>query len=124
MIDQKQWEQKPTRIYLAIPYTFNPALSHQIANKVASELMQQGYVVFSPISHSHHIADTLPDLVRTDADWWMTQDLPFIEWADEVHVVCIGENGQELIEKSKGCMMEINHATRHNKPVKIIEYYV
>lgn len=111
------------KIYLAIPYTFNPSLSHQIANKVASQLMQQGHVVFSPISHSHHIADHLPDLVRTDADWWMTQDLPFVEWSDELHIVCIGDSGSELISKSKGCCKEIEYAKSLNKTIKVIEYY-
>lgn len=122
--DKFMVHERPKRIYLAIPYTFNPALSHQIANKVASDLMQKGYVVFSPISHSHHIADTLPDLVRTDADWWMTQDLPFVEWADELHVVCIGENGAELISSSKGCQIEMLHAQTLNKPIKVIDYYL
>jgi nucleoside 2-deoxyribosyltransferase len=117
-------KDKPRKVYLAIPYTFNPSLSHIIANTVTADLMQKGYVVFSPISHSHCIADHLPDIVRTDSDWWMTQDLPFVEWADEVHVVCIGENGHELIQGSKGCIMEINHAKRYNKPIKIIEYYL
>jgi nucleoside 2-deoxyribosyltransferase len=114
---------KPRKIYLAIPYTFNPSLSHIIANTVTADLMQKGYVVFSPISHSHHIADHLPDIVRTDSDWWMTQDLPFVEWCDEVHVVCIGEFGNELISQSKGVQMELLHAQRHGKTVKIIEYY-
>lgn len=111
------------KIYLAIPYTFNPELSHKIANKVAADLMEQGHVVFSPISHSHCIADHLPAIVRTDADWWMTQDLPFVEWADEMHVVRIGEFGHELIEKSKGVKAEWAHAVKCNKPIKIIEYY-
>lgn len=110
------------KIYLAIPYTFNPALSHTIANKVASALMQEGHVVFSPISHGHHIADHLPDLVRTDSDWWMTQDLPFVEWADEVHVVCIGKEGEALINKSKGCLKELEHARLHKKPIQLISY--
>jgi nucleoside 2-deoxyribosyltransferase len=81
------------KIYLAIPYTFNPELSFKIANRLSAELMSKGHVVFSPISHSHPIADFLPDELRTNSKWWMTQDLPFVEWADEVHAVCIGEYG-------------------------------
>jgi nucleoside 2-deoxyribosyltransferase len=111
------------KIYLAIPYTFNPDLSHKIANKVAADLMEQGHVVFSPISHGHIIADYLPDLVRTDSDWWMTQDLPFVEWSDEVHVVVIGEEGYRLIGQSKGVQMEMAHAYKHHKPIKHFRYH-
>jgi hypothetical protein len=121
-VELEMLDQEPTKVYLAIPYTFNPKISHKIANKVASDLMKRGYVVFSPISHSHHISDTLPDLIRTDSDWWMAQDLPFVEWADKLIVVVIGENGHELIEKSKGVQMELLHAKKHNKIIDIIEY--
>jgi nucleoside 2-deoxyribosyltransferase len=111
------------KIYLAIPYTFNPERSFRIANKITADLMGKGHVVFSPISHSHSIADHLPEALRTDSNWWMNQDLPFVEWADEVHVVCLGEFGCDLIEGSKGVQMEIAHANLHRKPVKIIDYY-
>lgn len=115
--------KQPTKVYLAIPYTFNPEVSHKIANKVAADLMSKGYIVFSPISHSHIIADHLPSELRTNADWWMRQDLPLVEWSDEVHVVVIGEMGHELIEKSKGVQQEIKHAKIKNKPIKIYEYF-
>jgi nucleoside 2-deoxyribosyltransferase len=110
------------KIYLAIPYTFNPDLSHQVANKVAARLMKEGHVVFSPISHGHHISDHLPSLVRTDSDWWMTQDLPFVEWCDELHIVVIGDNGTELIEQSKGVQIEFEYAKILKKRIKLIEY--
>ena len=113
----------PKKIYLAIPYTFNPDLSHKIANEVSAKLMAQGNLVFSPISHSHHIADFLPKHIRTDSDWWMAQDLPFVEWADEVHIVTIGHGGHYLIEQSKGVRAEIEHARKHNKPIIEITYY-
>jgi hypothetical protein len=115
--------KQPIKIYLAIPYTWNPKKSFEIANKVSADLMSKGYVVFSPISHSHAIADHLPDNLRTDSQWWMSQDLPLVEWSDEVHVVVIGELGNELIEKSKGVQMELKHAKQNFKPVKIYEYY-
>ena len=111
------------RVYLAIPYSYNPEQSHRIANLVSADLMKQGHVVFSPISHSHHIADHLPNWIKTDYKWWMAQDLPLVEWADEVHVVCVGEFGHYLIENSKGVQAELAHAKLHNKPIKIVEYY-
>ena len=111
------------KIYMAIPYSFNPSLSYKIANKVAAELMVRGHIVFSPISHSHAIADHLPINLRTDSEWWMAQDLPLVEWADELHIVVIGEYGADLIEQSKGVQMEIAYAKKHNKKIHIIEYY-
>lgn len=111
------------KIYLAIPYTWNPEKSFQIANKVAANLMNQGHTVFSPISHSHPIADFLRPDLKTDSNWWMNQDIPLVDWADEVHAVCIGEYGHELIAKSKGVTMELAYAVATNKPIKIIEYY-
>lgn len=111
------------KIYLAIPYSWNPNRSFEIANKMTAKLMSDGNVVFSPVSHSHPIADFLPADIRTNSDWWMTQDLPLVEWADELHVVLIGEFGHDLIENSIGVQAEISHAVKNNKPVIIHEYY-
>ena len=105
------------RIYLCIPYSFNPPLSFQIANQVAADLMQSGHIVFSPISHGHHISDYLPVELRTNSKWWMQHDLPLIEWADMVVVVVVGDSGHYLIETSKGVQMELGHAMDHGKEI-------
>lgn len=112
-----------TKIYLAIPYSFNPELSFKIANRITADLMSKGNIVFSPISHSHPVADYLPSKLRTDSDWWMNMDLPFVNWADDVYVVCIGEMGSELIANSKGVCMELQFAKQLNKTIHIIDYY-
>lgn len=109
------------RIYLAIPYSFNPKMSFDIANRVAADLMAMGHVVFSPISHSHPIADHMDEALRLDHDFWMRADLPLVEWADEVRVVVIGEYGLDLIEKSKGVKREMQYAKELGKPVKFIK---
>lgn len=109
-------------IYLAIPYTYNPNESFEIANKLAAKLMQQGNIVFSPISHSHMIADNLPEHLRFSQKFWMKQDLPILEKCDELFIVIIGENGCDLIENSKGCKSEIQHAKDNNIPVRYIKY--
>lgn len=111
------------KIYLAIPYSWNPAKSFEIANKISARLLSEGHVVFSPISHSHPIADYLPDELRTDSEWWMTQDLPFVDWADQVRVVCVGEMGSDLIAASKGVLRELRHAEETFKEIKVIDYY-
>lgn len=110
---------KPTKIYLAIPYSFNPELSYKIANEVTAGLMEQGFVVFSPISHSHPVADYLAPNKRIDHEFWMKQDLPLLEWADELHVIDLG-NGE--IQQSRGVNEEMETAFKLGKPIKFIFY--
>ena len=111
------------KIYLAIPYSYNPEKSFSIANEVAAKLMLKGNIVFSPISHSHHIADHLPANIRTDSEWWMHHDLPMIDWANKLVVIVIGEYGHELIEQSKGVQAELEYARLLGKPIEIYDYY-
>ena len=91
-------------IYLAIPYTWNHDKSFEIANIMSAILMESGYTVFSPISHSHPISKHLTNFGDSNADFWLAQDLCILEKCDELHVVIINESfGQELIDKSYGC---------------------
>jgi hypothetical protein len=110
------------KVYLAIPYSFNPELSHRVANFSASRLMEVGDIVFSPISHSHLIADHLRPETRFDHEFWMKQDLPLLAWADEVVVINIGDNeeGMKLIKQSRGVQEEILTAQNQGKPVWVM----
>lgn len=98
-------------IYLAIPYTGTEAYSYEVANKVAGELMKRGYVVFSPISHSHTIAQMCK--MPTDWEFWECQDRAFIRRCDEVCVVCLDGWG-----KSRGVTAEIKFANDIGKRVR------
>lgn len=76
--------------------------------------MDQGHIVFSPISHSHPISiHANPD--PFDHDFWLRQDLPFMSVCDEVYIYCIPG-----WENSKGIKREIEHAERLGKPVRYI----
>lgn len=110
------------KIYLAVPYAVSPQRAFRAANQTAARLMLEGNIVFSPISHGHHIADHLPHAVRTDSDWWMKYERPHIEWADEVYVICIGDKGMEWIERSKGVQNELAIAAELGKPVRYTQY--
>lgn len=110
------------KIYLAIPYTFNAELSYNISNEVAAKLMGDGHVVFSPISHSHAIADYMDESLRYSQEFWMAQDLPLIEWCDKVVCVVIGEFGYELIDKSIGVQSELKEANKLNKQIEFYYY--
>ena len=102
--------------YLASPYTtpdndkVTEASRYYYACKAAATLMQQGHTVFSPIAHSHRIARFIPGHSH---DFWMAQDLPFLDFADKVVVLTlIGW------EESRGIKAEIEYARGKGIPVE------
>lgn len=119
---QKEKKDDGEIVYLAIPYSFNPELSASIANKVAGELMSEGCVVFSPISHSHAISETLDPLLQCDQEFWLKQDLEILKHCSKVIAVVIGENGYKLLKESKGCTTEIGYAKANDIPVVFHHY--
>lgn len=96
--------------------------SFRIANEVSARLMNDGHIVFSPISHSHPIA--IAHNLPTDWEFWKKFDESFIEWCDELWVVIIGENGEELANKSKGVTAERQIAIQNGKPINTIDYRI
>jgi len=120
----KKIKQNSEIIYLAIPYTWNPEESYKIANEVAAELISQGKVVFSPISHSHPIADYMEESKRCDFDLWMKEDLPILRVCSKIIFIVVGENGMELIDNSKGCQREMREAIIANKPISYYHYSI
>lgn len=99
------------KIYLAIPYSnVDKYESFRLANLHAAQLMNEGHVVFSPISHSHSMA-IQNDLPGT-WEFWQEQDKAFIAWCDELHIVCM-----RGWEKSRGVNAEFNIANEMGKPV-------
>ena len=111
-------------IYLAIPYTFNAELSFKIANKIAAQLMNDGEIVFSPISHSHVISDELDPSLRYSQEFWLKQDLAFLAMCEKVVAVLIGDKGIELLAKSKGCTTELDYAKEYGIPVQFVKYHL
>jgi hypothetical protein len=101
------------KIYLAIPYTGMEQLSFETANRIAGRLMQEGHIVFSPISHSHPIAQAC-DLPK-HWDYWRDADTAFLSWCDEVRVVAI-----EGWSQSKGVKAELEIAVCLGKPIGFI----
>ena len=108
------------KVYLACPYCqqtgdpeWLPKARFAEANRAAARLMQEGHIVFSPLSHSVPINDH----VHNDThEFWLNQDFPFIEWADEVFVLRI--SGWAT---SKGVRAEIKYAQNLGKPIKYIK---
>lgn len=111
------------KIYLGIPYTFNPKLSFRIANEVAARLMKEGNTVFSPVSHSHPISMEFVEL-QLDHDFWMKQDLPILSSMNRMVVVVPMEHGgYNLVHNSKGLQREIKLAEDLFINIDFIEYY-
>lgn len=104
-------------IYLAAPYSHpDPAVRedrfHAI-NRYAAKLMQEGQVVFSPISHSHPIAFWLPEGLGWD--FWQRQDLPMLRRCQLVKVLALPG-----WEDSKGVLAEMKAADEWEIPVQVV----
>jgi hypothetical protein len=102
------------KIYLATAYSHpDPKVREQRflrANRIASHLIEKGYIVYSPISHSHPIAECMNN--HNDKSVWLRQCIAFIEWADCMYIINCPENRQ-----SEGVQMEINRFLEKNKKI-------
>jgi hypothetical protein len=104
------------KIYLAHRYSGTEEEMEerfQNANRVAGILMEEGHVVFSPVSHSHPISKTMKN--ELDVDFWLHQDFPMIEWSNAVWIV----NAFNWWE-SNGIRKEIIFAQEINRALKVI----
>jgi len=100
------------KIYLAVSYSDNPRKAFKTACRIAGRLMSEGNIVFSPISHSHPIYKRTRKLLPNDTNFWLKQDLPFIEFCDELYIVRLP--GWTI---SRGVQAEIMRAKELNKPI-------
>ncbi|ADV63022.1 Domain of unknown function DUF1937 [Isosphaera pallida ATCC 43644] len=103
-------------IYLASPYSHpDPAVREQrfrAACRAAVALLCAGQVVFSPITHSHPLAQHgLPGSWQ----FWEQYDRKFLERCDEVVVLML-----DGWEESVGVQAEIRIARELGKPVRYL----
>ena len=79
------------RIYIAGPYTHEKPEIRQARfeqlSKIAGDVMRLGYWPYSPISHSHPIAEYSE--IKGDWDAWEKIDKAEIENCDAMVVVCL-----------------------------------
>lgn len=103
------------KVYIACPYSDEDpevmSYRYDLANRMAAKLMLQGYLVFSPLSHSVPIEPHLP-VAQNDHDFWLKQDFAWLKYCDELHVLMA--HGWE---KSFGVAEEIKFATRCSMPI-------
>lgn len=105
--------------YLAAPYTHaDPAVleaRYVAANRACAALMRDG-PVFSPISHSHPVADYMDPELRLDHAFWQEQDTAILSHCSRVVVLKL--NGWE---RSRGIAAELAFATRVGIPVEYMD---
>lgn len=108
------------KIYLAIPYSkIDMVSSFNQANEATIKLLEQGYNVYSPITHSHVLTYERKELPHT-WDFWEKIDKQFIDWADEVWVL-VPEEGYFYVANSTGVQAELKYAEETKKVVRFIE---
>jgi nucleoside 2-deoxyribosyltransferase len=77
-------------VYLCSPYSHpDPAVREerfQAVCRAASQLMLKGYRVFSPIAHSHPIAEHLPE---KSLGFWIEQDAAILAHADTLVILML-----------------------------------
>ncbi len=104
-------------IYLASPYSHDDALVREtrfrMVCRVAARLMRHGEQVFSPIAHTHPIAEFgLPK----GWEYWEEFDRWFIERCDEVVVLMI-----DGWKTSRGVRAEIILAKEFGKLIRYMD---
>ena len=86
------------------------------ATEKAAEIMQRGYNVFSPLTHSDPIADYISEENRISHDFWLKIDFDMIRRCDELWVYML-----EGWDRSYGISQEIKFAKENNIPVVYIK---
>jgi hypothetical protein len=107
------------RIYLASPYSHAEAdvradRFDAVALATAYVMEEYGYIVYSPIVHSHVVAQYLDN--ELDHDFWLTQDLSHISTCKELWVYKL-----EGWDKSFGVSWEIGLCNGLDIPVNYLE---
>lgn len=106
-------------VYLAVPYSHDDhAVRHSRfleANKAAGKLMAEGHKVFSPISHTHPIAEVCG--LPKGWDYWSEFDRAFMSHCYKIVVLCL--DGWEI---SKGVTAELGIAYEMGLEVEYMEW--
>ena len=83
-------QQRPL-VYLACPYSHDdPAVRHarfEAANRAAGRLMKDGHLVFSPISHTHPIAEA--EGLPRGWEYWQRFDRAYLAYCHRLVVLSI-----------------------------------
>jgi hypothetical protein len=105
-------------VYLAVPYSHTDSnvkeLRFHAANKKGAELMKQGLMVFSPISHSHPMS--IDAELPGDWEFWEQFDRAYLSCCHKLFVLMI-----DGWKTSTGVQAEIKIALEMGLPIEYIE---
>jgi hypothetical protein len=105
-------------VYLAVPYSHpDPRVQEQrflAVNKVAAKLMLEGVCVFSPISHTHPIAQA--GEMPKGWEFWARYDFEILSKCRKLIVLKLGG-----WDKSVGVTAEIKLATELGLEIEYLE---
>jgi hypothetical protein len=105
------------KIYLGVPYSHPDENVMQrrfeLVTDKTGELMNQGHIVYSPITACHPVAERC--LLPRNWEFWEQLDRTFIEWADEVWILML-----DGWKESTGVNAEIAIAEDLGKPVRYV----
>lgn len=108
-------------IYLACPYTHKERyvrVARWIAvNHIAARMMAAGEYVFSPISHTHPIAEASDGKLPVGWDYWEKFDRQYLSIVKKIVVLRLPG-----WDKSTGVQAEIKIGEEMGIPVEYIDY--
>ena len=108
------------KIYLASPYYHHdPRVRSdrvELASMTAARLMEQGFVVYSPITHGHNLADHLLPANAHSHDFWMRQSIAMLQACDRLCVL-----PTPGWQESKGLREELQCAEFSAMPVYVVK---
>ena len=107
-------------VYLACPYTDpNPEirkLRYNAANRAAADLIEKGFIVYSPITMTHPLDILLAaDGATLGTDYWVAFDEAFMEACAEIFVLQI-----DGWDRSEGVKREVNFFVSVGRPITYI----
>ena len=92
------------------------AANFQICCYRSGKLLLAGYVIYSPIAHTHSIQYASPDFMKQSGkeehDYWIELDIEFIKRANFTGIILAPG-----WKKSRGCLGEEKHFKDEGKPV-------
>lgn len=111
-------------VYLACPYTHENrwvmVARFEAANIVSAKLMADGEYIFSPISHTHPIAEASKyNKISLPRGWgyWQEYDRSILRKCGKVKVLCLPE-----WQYSKGVQDEIQIGNDFGIPIEYLDY--
>lgn len=120
--------------YLACPYTPLPDTPEDqraaimesrfsLVTLISAFLISKGYVVFSPITHSHviqqHPLNTFTQ--NTQEQWVWGQDIHFVHLSKELWIIKYDQWDATTVQKSKGVKAERREANIYNIPIQYLK---